>query len=113
MKKKLQDKLEEIKMQGNYAVNLFYGGDIGSDDLDVPQEERNVKVVYTPIGYLAGIRVLFKGSLDSLLKCDFKIRIPKQISNPPKIEEYKKSGLYVWGNEDSVKDYLSSLKKKK
>ena len=36
------EKLEEIKKIGAYAVNVFFGEDIGWDDMDVPTEERRI-----------------------------------------------------------------------
>jgi len=94
----LLQKLEEIKQKGAYSVQLYYGADIGADDLDIPIMEREVKVVCFPVGYLGSMRAMYVGTVKSLLELDLSIE-PTQISNPPKKEEYEKEGFYCWGTE--------------
>ncbi len=91
------DKLEEIKKIGAYAVNVFYGEDIGCDDLDVPTEDRRIILIYTPVGFLGGRRVMWRGKYKDFLRFDFS-QTPKQISNPPKEDEYKDGGFFAWGS---------------
>jgi len=90
------NKLEEIKIAGNYAVNLTYGEDIGCDDLDVPIQERKIIVIMTPVGFCGSKRKMFIGNVKSFLEFDVKTE-PKEISNPPLREEYKDDGFYIWG----------------
>ncbi|MGG3986972.1 hypothetical protein [Bacillus smithii] len=106
---KLQDVLEKFKQQGNYAVSLYYGENIGCDDLDIPQDERKIKIVMLPVGYLGEIRKLVVTNLKELENFDFEQK-PKVISNPPKYDEYSSNGVYIWGTEDSIKKYLETYK---
>lgn len=101
----LVNKLEEIKQAGNYAVNLFYGEDIGCDDMDVKPEERKILIICHPVGCLGSVRTLFKGNLKTLEDFNPKSQ-PIQLSNPPKSGDYDKNGFYVWGTDDSLKSYL-------
>ena len=102
---KLLEKLEEIKQMGNYAVNLFYGEDIGADDSDIPQKDRRAVICFVPVGCLGEVRIMWRGKIAGLLKYDFKTK-PTKISNPPKREEYKDDGYYIWGTERSVDSIL-------
>ena len=92
------EKLEEIKKLGAYAVDVLFGEDIGCDDMDIPTNERNIRLIYTPVGYLGARRVLWRGKYKDFLTFDFKQK-PKQISNPPKQEEYQSDGYFAWGAE--------------
>jgi hypothetical protein len=102
----MDTKLEQIKKLGNYAVQLFFGEDVGCDDIDIPLEERNLQVVYRPAGYLGEIKILWKGKVKDFKEFDFSIK-PTKISNPPERNEYKDDGFYFWGTEQSVKSFLS------
>ena len=99
---KLLTKLEEIKQLGHYAVNFFYGEDIGCDDLDVKPEKRNVRLLAVPVGCLGERRIMWNGTLKQFISFDFTAK-PIVISNPPKTEEYKESGYYTWGTEEAIK----------
>ena len=99
------EKLEEIKQMGNYAVDLMFGEDIGCDDSDVPMMERQVRVIFHPVGCLGEVRVMWKGTAQTFLEFDFKNK-PTRISNPPKREEYSEDGYYIWGTEGSVDKIL-------
>ena len=103
---KLEDVLEKFKQMGNYAVSLYYGEDIGCDDSDIPQKERTIKIVMSPVGYLGEVRVMLVTNLKELDNIDFSAR-PVQISNPPKYEEYKNNGFYAWGTEKAINDFLN------
>lgn len=96
------EKLEEIKKLGAYAVDIFFGEDIGCDDMDVPTDERRTRLIYTPAGYLGGRRVLWLGKYKDFIAFDFA-QVPKQISNPPQKEEYEGGGYFAWGAELDVK----------
>ena len=100
----LLQKLEEIKQAGNYAVCLYYGEDIGCDDLDVKPEERRALVVCHPVGCLGSVRTIYNGSIKTLLKFDPKEK-PIQLNNPPKSEDYRKEGFYAFGSDDMIKSY--------
>lgn len=105
----LSEKLEEVKQLGNYAVNLFYGEDIGYDDLSVAMLDRRVKLVCTPVGCIGEARILWVGILKDLLVFDFKNTIPLRLSNPPKREEYSNSGYYIWGTDSGVDAILARV----
>lgn len=103
----MQDKLEEIKKLGNYGLMVFFGEDIGCDDLDVKLEDRALKVSYFPVGYLGGLRVLWVGTVGTFALFDFLSEKPKQVNNPPSSNVTSKNGFYVWGTDDNVQNYLS------
>lgn len=102
---KLQDVLEKFKQQGNYAISLYYGENIGSDDLDVPQEERRIQIVMSPVGYMGELRKLVVTNLKELEHFDFDQK-PKVISNPPKFDDYSENGVYIWGTESAIKNFI-------
>jgi len=102
----METKLEQIKQLGNYAVQLFFGEDIGCDDLDVLLEERNLQVVYRPVGYLGEIIILWRGKVKDFKEFDFSTK-PLKISNPPKKEECKENGFYFWGTDRNVENFLN------
>jgi hypothetical protein len=97
----LQDKLEEFKQIGNYSVSLHYGEDTGCDDSDVPQIDRSLVVVGTPVGVLGSAKLMYYGTLQGFLNHNMKSR-PTIIGNPPKDKEYKSGGYFLWGTEDAV-----------
>lgn len=105
----MEKKLNEIKKLGNYAIVVFFGEDIGCDDLDVPEEDRNIVCSFYPIGYLGGLKILWKGKMKDFKSFDFSSK-PNQISNPPKREEYKEDGYYMWGSYESVKSFIAKGK---
>jgi len=94
------EKLEEIKRNGAYALNVTFGEDVGCDDSDVKTEDRRIICIYTPVGCLGSNRCMFKGEYRGFLKFDPKSK-PKTISNPPKGEEYEENGFYIWGADIS------------
>lgn len=100
----VEDILERFKQEGNYAISLMYGEDIGCDDLDVPQNERKIKIIMTPVGYLGEVRKMVVTNLKEFKDFDFNKK-PQVISNPPKYEEYKNNGYYIWGTESSIKSF--------
>ena len=104
---KLQDKLEEIKQMGNYAVSFYYGEDIGADDMNIPQGERNIKIIFSPVGYLGKTRIMFIGTLDGALSFNFRTK-PTLISNPPETKECENGGYFIWGTDQSVKRILDN-----
>lgn len=91
----LLKKLEDFKWAGNYAVTLYYGHDVGCDDIDQPVEERSIKVVATPVGCLGSARLLYVGTVKSLMSFD-PTTTPKAVSNPPSHDEIKEEGWYVY-----------------
>lgn len=101
----LEQKLEEIKQLGNYAVQLWYGEGVGCDDSNVPANERELVIIASPVGHLGEVKLLWKGNLDLLKDFDFKAK-PTELSNPPKSAEYKENGYYAWGTDDSIDKYL-------
>jgi len=96
----LQDKLEEFKKEGYYAVEFFFGEGVGCDDMSVALLERNIVLLASPVGCVGEAKIMFKGKLKEFLTGGKKN--PTIISNPPQEEEYKESGWYIWGTEEGV-----------
>jgi hypothetical protein len=103
---KLQDILEKFKKDGNYSVALQYGENVGCDDLDIPQNERKIIIWMSPVGYLGEVRKMVRTNLSELENFDFG-QAPKIISNPPKYEEYNKNGVYIFGTDTAIKNYIN------
>jgi hypothetical protein len=103
----LLEKLEQIKQKGAYSLTFFYGEGTGADDTDVPMMERSVKLICEPVGYLGSMRAFFIGTVKEFLEFDFATA-PTVLNNPPKREEYEKSGLYCWGTERSIESFKES-----
>lgn len=97
-------KLEQIKKAGNYAVTLYYGEDIGCDDLDVKPEERKILIVCHPVGCLGSVRTIFNGNLKTFINFNPKEK-PKQLNNPPEHGSYDEHGFYAFGTDDMIKHY--------
>jgi hypothetical protein len=104
---KLEDKLEELKQMGNYAIQLTYGEDIGCDDSDVPQKERRLIVLANPVGCVGEVRLMFKGTFKDFLDFDLRTK-PTVISNPPLRDEYKDGGYFIWGTKNGVEKILTN-----
>ena len=100
--------LEQIKKQGNYAVLVMYGEDVGCDDIDQPQEDRKIEIMMAPVGCLGEVRKIIKTSVKNLNKVDIW-KIPTVVSNPPQYTEIQEEGSYVWGVERTLRTYLMSL----
>ncbi len=102
---RLQDKLEQLKEMGVYAVNLTYGEDVGCDDLDVLQNKRRLIVIFSPVGCLGEARIMYYGNLGDFLSFNLKTK-PTMLSNPPDRSEYIDGGYFIWGTENSVENIL-------
>lgn len=107
----LEEKLEELKQIGIYAIQLWFGEDVGCDDLSVPLVDRRIVVMGFPVGCLGSTKVLFKGKLKELLSFDFYTK-PKILPNPPETEDWDGGGWFIWGTEDSVKEMAERFVKK-
>ncbi len=101
----LLNKLEEIKQLGAYGMCLMFGEDVGCDDSDVPTLDRRTQLMFTPVGCLGEVRMLWVGRMKDFLMFNFKTK-PKVISNPPKPEEWKDDGYYIWGTDSGVEYIL-------
>lgn len=97
------EKLEEIKRLGAYAINIYFGEDIGCDDSDVATADRKIICIYVPVGCLGERRCMWRGKYSDFITFDFSSS-PKKISNPPKREEYEDGGFFTWGSERSMSD---------
>lgn len=98
----LDEVLERWKQLGVYALNLFYGGDIGMDDRDTPPEERKVQLLGVPMGCVAACRILYLGKLRAFKQFDPRAERPHILGGGvPKISELK-DGFYIWGSNESV-----------
>ncbi len=98
----LVEQLEAIKHLPMYAVSLYYGCDIGCDDIDIKAENREIKIVGTPIGVLGEARQMWKAkTLAAFLNMDISAK-PKVVSNPPEYKEIEKPGIYLWGTVSAI-----------
>lgn len=97
----LLEKLEEVKQLGAYSLVLNFGEGEGADDSDIPTMERNIRLICSPVGYLGGMKVMYKGTVKSFLNFDLKSK-PTLISNPPEKHEYEKDGFYYWRSDRSI-----------
>ena len=102
----LQDKLEQFKQLGMYAISLRYGEDIGCDDSDVPSPQRRCVVLGTPVGVLGETRMMYFGTVEGFLKVNLKQK-PTVLPNPPNRSDYELGGYFIWGAPDSVEKILS------
>ena len=109
----LEQKLDEFKKMGVYGVQVFFGENIGCDDIGVPLYERNLWVLGVPVGCLGGAVVLYKGTLQGFLCFDFKESTPKILSNPPKNIKEEKGNWFIWGTDDGVDTVLKRWYDKK
>ena len=101
----LEQKLEEIKQLGHYAVTLWYGEqDVGGDDSDIPQNKHKIIILAYPVGCLGEVKILWKGNLKKLKNFDFADK-PKKIDNPLKKEQYENDGFYCWGTDRMIDDW--------
>ena len=98
-------RLEEIKKMGNYSLSLHYGEGMGCDDSDVPIFARSIKIIFSPVGCLGEVRIMYKGTVGKAMSFNFKTK-PTKISNPPTNKEYEADGYYIWGTERSVDTIL-------
>ena len=105
----LLKKLEEVKLAGNYAVGLAYGENVGCDDLDTKKEDRQVQIYGSPVGYLGGLRVLWKGKVSEVDSFDVN-STPKRVNNPPSHNDLNDSGYYIWGTSDNIDSFLKDRK---
>ncbi len=107
--KTLDALLEEWKQFGLYALNLFYGEDIGCDDSDCPQEDRRVRVMGCPVGCLGEAKVLWCGKLAEFRAFDPKATRPEELGNPPGPKAHSE-GWFIWGaSPESVKNAMAFL----
>ena len=106
----MQYKLDELKKKKRcYAINLFFGEDIGCDDFDTNLYERNIQITCIPEGYCGEIAMMFKGKLREFLIDDLTSS-PKIISNPPQEKEYQETGWYIWGTNQALKYWFEKNK---
>lgn len=93
--KNLEDVLEAIKQNGAYQVICYYGEGIGCDDSSV--KDRNVRIIWYPVGYLGEVCCMWHGKLSTARDFDFCTAKPAWVSNPPKEEEIEGCGYWAWG----------------
>lgn len=105
----LLKKLEEIKQMGCYSIALHYGEGEGCDDSDVPEEERTIRLVCSPVGYLGSMKAYYKGTVKSFLDFDFS-STPTLVDNPPSREQLEEDGFYCWGSDSGVDSFKTSNK---
>lgn len=105
------NKFEEIKHLGNYAINFNFGEGIGCDDIDIPTDERNVRMICTPVGFTGQGRMMWYGKLKDFLTFDFSSQA-KVISNPPEEHEYRDGGYFIWGTQEAIELYQKKFEAK-
>jgi len=103
----LEDVLEKIKKAGNYSVQLWYGEGMGCDDLDIPQDKREIKCLFAPVGYIGEVKVLWIGPLKDFLSFDIETADIIRLPNPPPDDFIRKPipGVYAWGTDQSIKSW--------
>lgn len=99
--KTLTDVLEDVKRMGHYSVRLFYGEDIGCDDMSVPALERRVLIIGAPVGFLGEMRRAWVGTHQQLLEMDIHAT-PMDAPNPPNDIWRYEPGVYHWGTYDAL-----------
>ncbi len=99
---KFLKKLEEIKQTVCYAVSVFYGEGVGCDDMDVPIEDRLIRVGWAPAGVLGSARMLFVGSVKDFLDFDVTSKKPEVVDNPPSHTVSQTPGFYLWGTDKAL-----------
>lgn len=119
-KRTLVDVLQEVKDDLLcYCVMLDYGSqDMGLDDTSETDATRECRVVASPAGFLGGLRICFQGTIEEVLAMDLYAR-PKKLPNPPTHEAFRnqrthemRPGAFIWGSDDSVRDWPAKLKKR-
>ena len=101
----LEKKLEEIKQNRNYSVQVWFGEDIGCDDLDVEMNDRRLIILASPVGYMGELKILWRGNLNLLKDFDFSTEKPLQIPNPPTSKHWEDNGYYIWGTNFAIKKF--------
>lgn len=105
----LQDKLEEIKRLGNYAITIVYGENIGCDDLDVAPEDRRIKVFSSPVGVLGEAKKAWVfDKVSDFIGADLTLA-PTILNNPPGYDNLNSPGIYLWGTELAIKNLTEEL----
>lgn len=102
-----------------YRVVLEYGlQEPGLDDIGMPDDERQLRVVATPVGFLNGLRVVYQGTVAELLALD-PFAMPTATSNPPTREQLEespyvlKAGAFCWGEQDVIERWGEKLAERK
>lgn len=101
----LEETLEEIKQLRCYGVQCFFGEDIGCDDLDVSLGDRSLQIRGVPVGYLGEVRCAWVGTMAEIAFMDLGAT-PARLPNPPGSIPREK-GVYVWGVDSSVDEFLN------
>ena len=109
MVKTLISQIEAFKMLGAYCVTLNYGEGLGCDDLDVPTEERKVKLHGMAVGMLGEGRLIYVGTIGNLLKADLESMPIKLLSNPPTQDEQMllskdENSFFAFGTDRAIKN---------
>ena len=97
--------LESVKKTGAYAIRVFYGEEVGCDDGDTPPEQRRIRIMGYPVGYIGECRMLYIGTL-----ADAAVGVlapAKVVANPPSEDTFKMPGLYVWGTERAMEHFMA------
>lgn len=98
-----------------YSVRLEYGQqEEGLDDTGMSDDERQLRVIASPAGFLGGLRIVYQGTLAELLALDLFV-MPTVLSNPPKREQLEegpyvlKAGAFCWGEPNVVSRWAEKL----
>lgn len=103
--KNIGDVLENVKLSGAYQVMCYYGEEVGCDDMGVPVNDRNIRIIWHPVGCLGEVKCMWNGKLSDALDVDFCKAAPTTVSNPPKDDEIKGAGYWAWG-ADLIDEFM-------
>jgi len=98
--------LERVKRLPAYALNVFYGENIGFDDVEVAVGDRRLEVSWSPFVNNGSIRVVWCGSLKEFLVADMR-QMPQRVPMPPHKEDLRHPGYYVYGSDQAVESFRS------
>lgn len=103
---------------GCYSVACYYGQQsLGLDDMDTPDDERQIRVIGSPAGYLGQLRCVWQGTLAEVLELD-PFAAPEAVPNPP-IEALMRGpydmrpGAFCWGTPESVEDWPAKVEERR
>lgn len=105
--------LKFIKQKMIYAIQAYYGHEIGADDFDLDEDQMPVAITGVPVGTLGGVRIVWNGTYKELKAFDFEKNYTKEcfhvLNNPPGDAYKGKCGFFVWGEQELVDKFLERI----
>ena len=109
----LATKVEEFKQLGLSNVQVHWGDEHGLD-LQVPIQERQIKLTGAPVEFYGKTKLLWAGTILQLLDMDFG-RMPEVVPYPLNISDIRRAettgGWFVWGSEPQVSQLLAKYRR--